>query len=207
MAEISLGYSQGRGYDSQNLNVSGSVVAHAGGINLGQTVSETFALVQVPGISGAKISSYSGVETGRNGYAVIPSAQPYRVNWISLDTRDLGGDVEITQATQQVVPRRGAVVLARYSGKTGRRVLFELFDAQHQRLTFGASLEDASGKQLAIADPSGNALVLVEEDQGSLTIKWGGQQCTAAYALPAQDKALNYERQALVCSSEPAGDR
>ncbi|NMY84608.1 fimbrial biogenesis outer membrane usher protein [Pseudomonas sp. WS 5411] len=207
MADISLGYSQGRGYDSQNLNVSGSVVAHAGGINLGQTVSETFALVQVPGISGAKISSYSGVETGRNGYAVIPSAQPYRVNWISLDTRDLGGDVEITQATQQVVPRRGAVVLARYSGKTGRRVLFELFDAQHQRLTFGASLEDASGKQLAIADPSGNALVLVEEDQGSLTIKWGGQQCTAAYALPAQDKALNYERQALVCSSEPAGDR
>ncbi|NYS36381.1 fimbria/pilus outer membrane usher protein, partial [Streptococcus danieliae] len=131
---------------------------------------------------------------------VIPTAQPYRVNWISLDTRDLGGDVEITNATQQLVPRRGAVVVARYSGSTGRRVLFELYDAQHKPLSFGASLEDANGKQLAIADPNGNALALVEQDQGTLIIKWGEQQCNATYALPPQNKALNYERQALVCT-------
>ena len=200
VADVSLGYSQGQGYNSQNVNLAGSVVAHGGGINLGQTVSETFALAEVPGISGAKISSYSGVETGYNGYAVIPNAQPYRVNWVSLDTRDLGGDVEIANATQQVVPRRGAVVVARYSGTTGRRVLFELMDAQHRPLGFGASLEDSTGKQLAIADPNGNALALVEADQGTLVIKWGERRCSASYVLPAQNKALNYERQALVCS-------
>ena len=33
--DISAGYSQGRGYNSQNLNLSGSIVGHAGGINLG----------------------------------------------------------------------------------------------------------------------------------------------------------------------------
>ncbi|WP_275558594.1 fimbria/pilus outer membrane usher protein [Pseudomonas sp. 2(2015)] len=199
VADITLGYSQGRGYDSQNLNVSGSVVAHQGGINLGQTVGETFALAQVPGVKGAKISSYSGVETGHNGYAVIPNAQPYRVNWISLDTRELGGDIEIDNATQQLVPRRGAVVVARYTGKSGRRVQFELFDEQGAMIPFGASLEDASGKQLAISDPNGKALVLLEEDQGSLTIKWGERQCNAPYSLPERDKALNYERQRLVC--------
>lgn len=200
MGDVGFGFNQGQGYTSQNLNVAGSVVAHAGGINLGQTLSETFALAEVPGISGAKISSYSGVETGYNGYAVIPTAQPYRVNWISLDTRDLGANVEVTNATQQRVPRRGAIVVARYSGTTGRRVLFELFDAQHRPLSFGASLEDAAGKQLAIADPNGNALALVEQDQGSLVITWGEHRCTADYALPAQNKALNYERQALVCT-------
>lgn len=199
VADITLGYSQGRGYDSQNLNVSGSVVAHQGGINLGQTVGETFALAQVPGVKGAKISSYSGVETGRNGYAVIPNAQPYRVNWISLDTRELGGDIEIDNATQQLVPRRGAVVVARYTGKSGRRVQFELFDEQGAMIPFGASLEDASGKQLAISDPNGKALVLLEEEHGSLTIKWGERQCNAPYSLPERDKALNYERQRLVC--------
>jgi len=199
VADVSLGYSQGQGYNAQNLNLAGSVVAHSGGINLGQTVSETFALAEVAGISGARISSYSGVETGRNGYAVIPTAQPYRVNWISLDTRDLGADVEITNATQQVVPRRGAIVVAHYSGTTGRRVLFELLDAQRQPLGFGASLEDATGKQLAIADPNGNALALVEQDQGTLVIKWGERSCTASYALGVQNKALNYERRVLVC--------
>ncbi|KQN67423.1 fimbrial protein [Pseudomonas sp. Leaf58] len=199
VADINLGYSQGRGYDSQNLNVSGSVVAHEGGINLGQTVAETFALAQIPGVKGAKISSYSGVETGRNGYAIIPSAQPYRVNWISLDTRELGGDIEIDNATQQMVPRRGAVVVARYTGKSGRRVQFELIDEQGSSIPFGASLEDERGKQLAISDPTGKALVLLQEDQGNLTIKWGERQCSAPYNLPERNKALNYENHRLMC--------
>ncbi|WP_282413046.1 fimbria/pilus outer membrane usher protein [Pseudomonas sp. PS01299] len=197
--DISAGYSQGRGYNSQNLNLAGSIVGHAGGINLGQTVGETFALAQVEGVEGVKIGSFTGASTGSNGFAVVPNAQPYRVNWINLDTRDLGGDVEIDNATRQVVPRRGAVVLARYASKTGRRVQFTLFDAQHQPIPFGASLEDAAGKQLAISDPSGKALALVENDTGTLTINWQGQRCEAPYALPERDKALNYERASLVC--------
>lgn len=202
VGDLSLGYSEGRGYKSQNLNASGSVVAHAGGINLGQTVGETFALVEVPGVKDAKISSYSGVTTGRNGYAVIPSAQPYRVNWITLDTRDLGADLEIDNASQQRVPRRGAVVKARYAGKTGRRVQFELFDAQKQPLPFGAILEDSGGKQLSLSDPSGKALALMEKEQGVINIKWGEKQCQAPYVLPAQDKNRNYETYRLVCLPE-----
>ncbi|MHC8300824.1 fimbria/pilus outer membrane usher protein [Pseudomonas sp. ZS1P83] len=202
VADINLGYSQGHGYDSQNVNVAGSVVAHAGGINLGQSVGETFALAQVPGVSGVRISSYSGVETGRNGYAVIPNAQPYRVNWVSLDTRELGGNIEIDNATQQLVPRRGAIALARYSSKTGRRVEFELFDAQNNLIPFGASVEDASGKQLAISDPNGKALALVEKDQDTLSIRWSHQQCSASYSLPAINPDLNYERHRLVCTPD-----
>ena len=200
VADISAGYSQGRGYTSQTLNLAGSVVAHAGGINLGQTVGETFALAEVPGVSGAKIGSYSGAETGANGFAIVPNIQPYRVNWISLDTRDLGADIEIDNATQQVVPRRGAVVLAQYIGKTGRRVQFELFDAQNKAIPFGAALEDAAGKQLGISDPSGKALALVEEDSATLTIKWDGKHCHAPYTLPERNKALNYERVLLICA-------
>ncbi|MGU9855636.1 fimbria/pilus outer membrane usher protein [Pseudomonas sp. LF245] len=201
--DVSASYSQGRGYNSQSLNVAGSVVGHAGGINLGQTVGETFALAQVEGVSGVKIGSFSGAETGSNGYAVVANAQPYRVNWISLDTRDLGADIEIDNATQQVVPRRGAVVLARYVSKTGRRVQFALFDAQHKPIPFGASLEDSAGKQLAISDPNGKALALVEQDAGTLVIKWGEQQCQASYALGERNKKLNYERVDLRCAPQP----
>ncbi|QQZ42131.1 fimbrial biogenesis outer membrane usher protein [Pseudomonas sp. SK3(2021)] len=197
--DLSAGYSRGRGYNSQSLNLAGSVVGHAGGINLGQTVGETFALAQVEGVAGVKIGSYSGAKTASNGFAVVPNAQPYRVNWINLDTRDLGGDIEIDNATRQVVPRRGAVVLARYASKTGRRVQFALFDAQHRPIPFGASLEDGAGKQIAIADPSGKALALIEADTGSLFIVWQDQRCEAPYALSKRDKARNYERVSLVC--------
>ncbi|QNH80804.1 fimbrial biogenesis outer membrane usher protein [Pseudomonas protegens] len=199
VADISAGYSQGRGYTSQSFNLAGSVVGHTGGINLGQTVGETFALAEIPGVAGIKVGSYSGAKTGSNGFAVVPNAQPYRVNWISLDTRDLGGEIEIDNATQQVVPRRGAVVLARYVSKVGRRVQFELFDAQHKPIPFGAALEDAMGKQIAIADPSGKALALMDQASGTLTIKWGEQKCQALYVLPERNMALNFERVQLVC--------
>jgi len=202
--DIGAGYSQGRGYTSQNLSLAGSVVAHAGGINLGQTLGETFALAEVPDIpGGVRIGSYSGAETGRNGYAVIPNTQPYRVNWISLDTRDLSADVEIENATQQIVPRRGASVLLRYPSRSGRRVLFELFDVERKQLPFGAVLEDSAGKQIAIADPFGKALALVQDDSATLTIKWGGEQCKANYALPKHEKVLNYERVKLRCLPQP----
>lgn len=198
--DVNAGYSQGNDYTSQNLSLSGAVVAHAGGINLGQTLGETFALAEVPGVpAGVKISSYSGTETGRNGFAVIPNTQPYRVNWISLDTRNLGADVEIENATQQIVPRRGAAVLVHYLSQTGRRVQFELFDSAHNRLPFGAAVEDAAGKQIAISDPTGKALALVQDQSGTLTIKWADKQCQASYSLPERDKAHNYERAELIC--------
>ncbi|WP_164450305.1 fimbria/pilus outer membrane usher protein, partial [Pseudomonas viridiflava] len=116
MGDLGFGYNRGSGYESQNLSAAGSIVAHAGGINMGQTVGETFGLVEVPVMSGVEVSSYSGVKTGLNGYAVLPNAQPYRVNWVTLDTRNLGGEIELDNATQQLVPRRGSVVLARFEG-------------------------------------------------------------------------------------------
>lgn len=90
-------------------------------------------------------------------------------------------------------------MLARYVSKSGRRVQFELFDASLQSIPFGASLEDAAGKQLAISDPGGMALALVEKDAATLVIKWNGEHCNAPYSLGERNKSLNYERVRLVC--------
>ena len=56
-------------------------------------------------------------------------------------------------------------------------------------------------KQVAIADPSGKALALTQTDAATLTIKWADQQCQAPYSLPERNKALNYERVRLMCTS------
>lgn len=200
MGDVGMSYSRGSGYSSHNINASGSIVAHAGGVNFGQTVGETFALIEVPGATGLEVASYSGVKTGRNGYAVLPNAQPYRVNWVTLDTRNLGGAIDLESATQQVVPRRGAIVRARFVGKKGRRVQFDLFDAQNSKIPFGAAVEDEQGKQLAISDPTGKALALVTEDSGTLIIKWQGRQCSAPYVLAKDKTPLNYDRYRLQCS-------
>jgi outer membrane usher protein len=193
------GYSQGRDYDALSLGASGSVVVHAGGINLGQSLGETFALVEVPKVGGARLASFSSVETAGNGYAVLPYAQPYRSNWVSLDTRQLGADVELDNAVTQIVPRRGAMPVARFKAATGRRVQFELVRFDGSKIPLGASVEDNNGKALAVVDPSGRALVLSEQDSGELQVKWANESCRASFALPVRDPLRAYERIRVTC--------
>ena len=199
VGRMDLGYGQGPDYKSLNVGASGSVVAHAGGINLGQQVGESFVLAEVPDTPGVGIISNAGVTTGRNGFAIVPNAQPYRLNWVSLDTGNLGADIELEQATQQVVPRRGAVVLARYQAQIGRRVQFILRHADGKKMGFGATVEDPEGKQSAISDPYGMALMLLKQDKGLMNVTWDGSTCQAPYDLPERNKELNYEQAELKC--------
>jgi outer membrane usher protein len=193
------GYGQGRDYQALSMGASGSVVAHAGGVNFGQPLGETFALVQVKGVSGARLSTFSNVETAGNGFAILPYTQPYRTNWVSLDTRGLGADVELENAVDQVVPRRGAAPLISFRTAVGRRVQFELVRADGSRLPMGAEVQDEQDKPLATVDPSGRALVLSERDSGELTVKWTDQQCRATFVLPLKDPRRSYDRLKVQC--------
>jgi len=193
------GYSQGRDYDAFSLSAAGSLVAHAGGVNFGQSLGETFALIEVPDVSGARLTSFNNVETAANGYAVLPYAQPYRSNWVSLDTRQLGADVDLDNAVSQIVPRRGAIPVVRFKASVGRRVQFELVRADGSKVPLGASVENADGKALAVVDPTGRALVLSDQDRGELQVKWAGNQCRAPFALPEKDPKRAYERVQVIC--------
>ena len=199
VAQVAAGYAQGATFKSLNGTAAGSIVVHAGGINFGQTVGESFTLVEVPGVAGIPVGNNAGVTTGTNGHAVVPNSQPYRTNWINLDSSQLGADIEIDNTTQQVIPRRGSVTVARFNIKQGRRVQFELVKADGTPMPFGARVENAEGTLLAIADPSGQALVLVESDKGILNIKSGALACEAAYALPERSSTQGYDQMKLVC--------
>ncbi|MGU7815033.1 fimbria/pilus outer membrane usher protein [Burkholderia sp. AW49-1] len=192
-------YNYSRDYQSATVGATGSVVVHRGGVNLSRTLGDTFALMKVEGVEGADVRTDEGVGVGRNGYMVVPYAQPYRVNTLRPDTRNLGADVELIDTSRQVVPRRGAVVEAVFKANGGRRVQFNVTQADGQPVRFGASLEDMDGKQLGLVDPSGNALVLLNADRGELAVKWTEGQCHAPYALPKAEPGRNYQRQTLRC--------
>ncbi len=199
VGRFEAGYSHGQDFNSWNIGARGSLVAHAGGVNLGQSLGDSFALVEVPGVRGARLNNFSGVKTAGNGYAVLPYTQPYRANWISLDTRDLGADVEVENAIAQVVPRRGSSTHVRFSASAGRRVQFELSRADGSALPLGASVQDADGKQLAVVDPTSRALVLSDREEGTLQVKWSGQSCQLHFRLPPRDPQLTYDRVKEVC--------
>ncbi|AXT44713.1 fimbrial biogenesis outer membrane usher protein [Chromobacterium rhizoryzae] len=189
VAQLSAAYSTARNHQSASLGASGAVVVHAGGVNLSRAVGDTFALLQVDGAAGL----------GGNGYTVRADAQPYRANSLSLNSRKLGAALELEDSVKQVVPRRGAVVKAVFKARSGRRVQFSLRRRDGSAVPFGASVEDAAGRPLGIADPQGRTLLLLTQPQGLLAVKWSDGGCTARYKLPPAKPGRHYQRQTLAC--------
>lgn len=203
-ARMNVGYAYGNRFNSSNFSVASSIVAHSGGVNLGQSLGETVMLAKVdPPVPGVGISSQAGVKTGANGYAIIPNATPYRNNYVSLNTRSAPREAEFDNAVQQVAPTRGAISLATFKAQVGRRIQFELHDAQGGSLPFGAVVSDASGKQLGMTDPRGRILTLLtpSQEQGFLDIAREGKTCRARYSLPKRAKSTNYERISVGCTA------
>lgn len=199
MAQLTSNYNQSGHGRHVDVGATGSIVVHSGGIALGQAVGETFAIAEVPGVKGARFDSSSTISTDRLGYAVLPFAQPYRYNWINVDTESLGTDTDITENAKMIVPTRGAIVKTRFAAETGRRIQFDVTSDDGDKVPFGATAYDHDGKVLGMVDNASQVLVFGVKDQGGLSIRWGEKSCEGNYVLPTQNKALTYERVAFHC--------
>ena len=71
----------------------------------------------------------------------------YRRNDVVLDTETMPEDVDLDTTTATVVPTRGAIVLAQYTGKKGIRAMFRLVDTNNKPVPFGAMVN-------SVAEPS-----------------------------------------------------
>lgn len=200
-AKLAGNYAKSGSSRHLDLTATGSVVAHSGGVTFGQPVGETFALVEVPGVKGARLEGASGRTDGA-GYTLEGYVQPYRYNDLNLDTQTLGTDVDVSESSTRVVPRRGAVVKARFAASSGRRVQFSLLQSTGASLPFGAQLFEGE-RLLAVVDNQSRALVFGIPDKGQLHARWAGGSCRIPYTLPERDASLVYDQVNAACSAQP----
>lgn len=193
----SLNASTGKNYTNIGGNFNGGIIAHAGGLNFSSTIGETVILADVAGQSGVEVN-YSA-KTGTNGYAVISGVSPYRLNQV-LVGKNLPSDVElIDNGGVTAVPRRGAIVRANFQARTGRRIEFLVIKPDGEKAPFGTYLLDEKDNRLGVTDPFGKALLLLENDGGTVKVKWGEESCLAPYSLGEKNDKLYYEKMELFC--------
>ncbi|WP_122710763.1 fimbria/pilus outer membrane usher protein [Pseudomonas viridiflava] len=200
---VGAGVTQGTGYRSTSINANGAVLLHADGIELGPNLGDTIALVQVPGTPGVGILNATGVETNRQGYALVPYLRPYRYNQIALQTDQLGPEVEIENGSAQVVPTRGAVIKTTFAARTVSRLIITARTAGGQPLPFGARISDATGKPLGIAGQGGQVLIATDTRPQTLDVRWGEQgepQCQLHIDPASMPQAEGYRLQELTCT-------
>ncbi|AIY42321.1 type 1 fimbriae anchoring protein FimD [Collimonas arenae] len=186
---VDFGRAQGSGYGQTTLGLAGGVVVHGGGVTLSQPLGETMALVEAPDAANVGFEVYPGVRTDSRGNAVLANLSPYRINRVAVRTEDLGDNVEIKNAALDVVPTRGAVVLAKFETSIGLRIMLNLSDKDGKPLPFGAKVENEKGQQMGIVGSEGQTFITGAKEAGVLSVKWGqgaAEQCSIKYQVPAE---------------------
>ena len=190
---IDASYGRGSGYSQDSLGLSGSIVAHPGGVTFGQPTGDTIGILEIPGAAGAHLNTSGGVEVDRFGYALVPTLSPYTMNTIQVDPKGLPLDVQLDNTSVRVAPYAGAVVLLKFKTKTGRTIIVHAHLANGEALPFGSEVFDEKGVSLGVVGQGGNILVRGVKQSGLLTARWHdddgkAHSCSFDYQLPAQEK-------------------
>lgn len=184
-----VNYSYSREYRQLNYGLSGGVVAHANGITLSQPLGDTNVLIKAPGASSVDLENTTGVSTDWRGYAVMPYANDYRLNRIALDTTSLKDDADVDDAVTNVVPTWGALSLAEFTTRIGRRGLIALSQPNGKFVPFGAVASTDDSRSQSIVGENGQVYLSGLLPEGDLEVKWGqgaNQMCRAKYILPKE---------------------
>ena len=185
--EGSLGYSYDQDTRQWSYGLQGGVLIHENGITLSQPLGDTIALVKAPGADDVDVENNSGVHTDWRGYAVVPYAQPYRKNSVTLETESFADDVDMDMNTQTVIPTRGAVVRADFKTRVGQRALVQML-FMGKPVPFGAtvSLLDNDSTVTGIVSDNGEVYLTGLPETGNIMAKWGNgsnEQCKGSYTL------------------------
>jgi len=202
-ANVGAGLSSSSAYQSANVSISGSVLAHAGGVQLGQSLGETVALVEVKDTPNVGVNNAPGTFTNAKGYSLVPYVQPYRRNRISLDTSKLDTNTDIESGVSSVTPRRGAVVLARFNARHTQKVLVTVTLPGGAVVPFGAAVLDAAGQRINAVGPMGQVLLSVGESR-EFRLVWGAaanQQCGFSLDLEQAVEQEGFKVAQVRCSA------
>ncbi|ENB9666879.1 MULTISPECIES: fimbria/pilus outer membrane usher protein [Pseudomonas] len=209
-ANYGMGYSESADYRNLSLSSSGALLAHGGGMLLAPFMGETNAVVHVPGIEGVGVGQAQQGKTNPAGYALAPYMRPYRANQLVLQLDQLDPEIEIDNGTTQVVPRRGAVVLAKFPARRVNRLVLTLLQADDRPLPFGAQVSDAQGQVLAVVGQGGQALVATHLEQQQLLARWTAgseQQCRFDITPATLPLEQGYRLQTLRCEASSDWNR
>lgn len=191
------GYGYNKNSRQMSVGVDGGMIIHSHGITLGQRFSDTVALVEAPGVSGASVDGWPGVRTDYQGYTTLSSLSPYQENIVTLNPATLPPDVDMGQTDVKVVPTAGAVIPATFATRIGGRALITMARMNGKPVPFGAVVNVVSretGQQInsGIVGDGGDVYMTGLLEKGRLLVRWGNaqqQHCQVDYRLPSLKSA------------------
>ena len=195
ITSLSATYSSGSDYQSESLGLSGSLIAHSGGVTFSPYTGNTYALVEAPGAKGATVSSYSGAKIDSNGYAIVPNLNAYEYNDIYIDPKNAPENIEFENTSEKVVPYSNAIVPVKFKTKQGDLLLINS-TYNGDVLPFGASVLDEENETVGYVGQGSELYIQTDKKSGLLKVVWGDisdNSCTVLFDISELEKASFYK--------------
>lgn len=188
VSTLTANYAQGNAWKSGSVGMSGTAVAHSGGITFSPWTGNTFALVEAKGAEGADIPGYAGTRVNGSGYALVPNLMPYQKNSVSIDTASVEDDLDLDSTSQQVIPYAGAVVKVKYRAAEGVPVLVTVRRNNGEGVPFSARAINASNQTVGYVGQGSRLYARLTQQSGVLELRWAdsaASRCKMNYSLPS----------------------
>lgn len=192
LTSLSGSASRGSSYWQSSASARGAIAIHSGGVTLGPYLSDTFALIEAKGATGASVLYGQGASIDRFGYALVPTLTPYRYNTVTLDPQGMAQNTELQDGQRRVAPFAGSAVKITFRTLSGYPVLIATHLPDGDTVPMGTDVLDAKGTSVGMVGQAGQAYLRAATLKGRLTLKWGdsnAERCHLDYDLgkPAKD--------------------
>ncbi|POP47771.1 fimbrial assembly protein [Superficieibacter electus] len=162
-ATLNGSYSQSSDYTQSSASLSGGVVAWSGGINLANQLSETFAVMQAPGLEGASVNGQKYRATDKKGTVVYDNLTPYRENHLMLDASQSESETELRGNRKIVAPYRGAVMEVQFATDRRKPWFIKARSVKGSPLPFGYDVEDKHGHNIGVVGQGSQLFIRTNE--------------------------------------------
>ena len=201
---IGAGMSREASGTSYTGQLQGAVVAHGQGVSFSPyAVQDTFGLLSVGNIAGAKVSTPQGpVWTDYRGHAVIPGLPAYSNTHLEVQTQSLPKHVDLKNGTHTLAAARGSFNTVEFKVVSARRVLLTARDQRGRALPQGAAVFGADKAFLTSVVGEGLIFLNDSEPQQILSVELPDSTTPCLLQLnlepePSNDKL--YEAASATC--------
>lgn len=171
---------------SGSAEMKGAIALMGGGVLVGNTVTDGFAVVDV-GAPGVKVLNNDRLigATDLRGRLMVPNLRAYEENKISVDPADLPLETEIAETEKIVVPRWRSGVIARFGVSIGTKAAtVVLSDTDGNPLPVGSTGVIEGGSEEFVVGYDGRAYVRELTENNTVVISMGENKCRASFPYP-----------------------
>jgi outer membrane usher protein len=140
VGSYTLGASQASGQTAFRGSANGGIAFLGGSAFLSRRITDSFAVVKVPGYSGVGVyrDNQLVARTDANGSALLPRLRPYQKNTVRIEQADLPMDAQIDAVQLDAVPYLRSGLLLKFPIKRSRGALLTVVLENGEPLPAGA---------------------------------------------------------------------